>query len=96
MDANIVLGSAILVLALVSGVFLASIVLAASEESEPRAGRPPYGRRTRGAFSKAGTGPPAVSLAHCYYDCMSGFHWGSDWDRLCGEACSISGQLPRA
>ena len=32
MDANIVLGSAILVLALVSGVFLASIVVAASQE----------------------------------------------------------------
>ena len=95
MDANIVLGSAILVLALVSGAFLASIVLAASEKSEPRAGRPLYGRRTRSALARPDTGPPAVSRAHCYYDCMSGFHWSSDWGGLCSAACSVSGQLPR-
>jgi hypothetical protein len=95
MDANIVLGSAILVLALASGAFLASIVLAASEEGQPRAGRPLYGRRTRGALARPGTGPPAVSRAHCYYDCMSGFHWSSDWGGLCSEACSVSGRLPR-
>jgi hypothetical protein len=95
MDANIVLGSAILVLALASGAFLASIVLAASEEGQPRAGRPLYGRRTRGALAQPGTGPPAVSRAHCYYDCMSGFHWSSDWGGLCSEACSVSGRLPR-
>ncbi len=95
MDANIVLGSAILVVALVSGVFLASMVVAASQESETRAGRLLYGRRTRGAFARPGTGQPAVSRAHCYYDCMSGFHWGSDWGGLCSEACSVSGRLPR-
>jgi hypothetical protein len=95
MDANIVLGSAILVLALVSGAFLASIVLAASGESEPRAGRFLYGSRTRGALARPGTGSPAVSRAHCYYDCMTGFHWSSDWGGLCSEACSVSGRLPR-
>ena len=63
MDANIILGSAILVVALVSGVFLASMVLAASQESEARAGRPLYGRRTRGALARPGTGPPVVSHA---------------------------------
>jgi hypothetical protein len=94
MDGNIVLGSAILVMALLSGAFLASIVLAASGESGP-AGRPLYGRRTRSALARPGTDQPAVSRAHCYYDCMSGFHWGSDWGGLCSEACSVSGRLPR-
>jgi hypothetical protein len=95
MDANIFLGWALLALALATGSVFAAIILAASKESESRAGRPLYGRRTRGAFSKPGTGPRAVSLAHCYYDCMSGFHWSSDWDRLCGEACSVGGRLPK-
>jgi hypothetical protein len=94
MDANIVLGWTLLALALLTGSFFAAIVLAASEESEPRTGRPLYGGRTRGAFVQTGTGRPAVSRAHCYYDCMSGFHWGSDWGGLCGEACSVGGQLP--
>ena len=57
MDANIVLGSAILVVALVSGVFLASMVLAASQESEARAGRPLYGRRNSRRFSSTGHRP---------------------------------------
>jgi len=95
MDANIVLGWALLALALVAGSFFAAIVLAASKESESRAGRPLYGSRTRGAFRRPGKGPRAVSLAHCYYDCMRGFHWSSDWDGLCGEACSVGGRLPR-
>lgn len=95
MDANIVLGWALLALAIAIGGVFAAIVLAASKESESRAGRPLSGRRTRGAFSKRSTGPRAVSLAHCYYDCMRGFHWSSDWDRLCGEACSAGGRLPR-
>ena len=95
MDANIILGWALLALALGTGSFFAAIVLAASEESESRAGRPIYERRTRGALARPGTGPPVVSRANCYYDCMSGFNWSSDWGGLCSEACSVSGRLPR-
>jgi hypothetical protein len=95
MDANIVLGSAVLVLALASGAFLASIVVAASQESEQRANRPLFRRRSDEAFARPSTGQPAARRAHCYYDCMSGFHWGSDWGGLCSEACSVSGRLPR-
>jgi hypothetical protein len=95
MDANIVLGWALLGLALVTGSFFAAIVVAASEERAQRAGTPLYGRRTRGALARPGTGPPAESRAHCYYDCMSGFHWSSDWGGWCSEGCSVSGQLPR-
>jgi hypothetical protein len=95
MDANIVLGWALLALALSTGSLFVAIVLAASKESEPRSGRPLYGRRTHGAFPRPGTGPSAVSLARCYYDCMRGFHWSPDWDRLCSEGCSVSGPMPR-
>jgi hypothetical protein len=91
MDANIVLGWALLALAIATGGLFAAIVLAASKKSEPRSGRPLDGRRTRGAFIRPDTGPQAGSLAQCYYDCMRGFHWSSDWDRLCSEGCSVSG-----
>ena len=95
MDANIVFGWTLLALALVTGGVFAAIVLAASKESESRAGRPLYGSRTRGAFRRPSRSSQAVSLARCYYDCMRGFHWSSDWDGLCGEACSVGGRLPR-
>jgi hypothetical protein len=92
MDANIVLGWALLGLALVAGSFFAAIVLAAGES---RAGTPLYGRRTRGGLPRPITGPPAASRANCYYDCMRGFRWSSDWGDLCSEACTVSGRLPR-
>ncbi len=95
MDANIFLGWAILALAVVTGSFFAALVLAASEEGEQRAGRLLYGRSTRGAFPRPGVGTPEAGRARCYYDCMSGFHWNTDWGGLCGEACTVSGQLPR-
>ena len=53
MDANILIGSAMLLLAVVSGVFLAAIVLAASNVSEQLSSRPQYGPGDRGALSTA-------------------------------------------
>jgi hypothetical protein len=95
MDANTMIGLVILALALGMGCFLAAVLLAAGEGSGPRAGGPLYGRITRGAFARTGTGQLAESRAHCYYDCMSGFHWNSEWGGLCSEACSVSGRSPR-
>lgn len=95
MDANTIIGLTILALALGMGCFVAAALLAAGEGGEPRAGRPLYGRITRGAFARPGTDLPSEGRAHCYYDCMSGFHWSSDWGGLCSEACSVSGRVPR-
>lgn len=88
MEANIAIGLATLTLALAMGCFLAAALLAAGEGSEPRASGSPYRVKVGGAPIQASTGSQARSLpAHCYYDCMSSFHWGEDWGKLCGEAC---------
>ncbi len=96
MDANLLIGSAMLLLAVVSGVFLAAIVLAASNVSEQLSSKPLYGPGDRGAHSPRGRGPLAAPhSADCYYECMNGFHWSSDWGSMCGEACGTSRILPK-
>ena len=95
MDANIVLGGAILTLALVMGGFLTAIVLAARDVRQQRAGAPSYATKTGGTFLRPVTDPLAVGPADCYYQCMSGFRWSDDWGNLCGEACGVGGKLPK-
>jgi hypothetical protein len=96
MDANIIVGSAVLALALAMGGFLAVALFSAGDVGEPRASRTSYGVRTRGAFPRPDKGLSAGSTpARCYYDCMSAFHWTADWGSLCGEACGTDAGLPR-
>jgi hypothetical protein len=96
MDANIFLGGAVLTLALVSGGFLAAIVLAASDVRPQRAGEPSYAAKTGSRFIGPAKGLLAVGPADCYYQCMSGFRWSDDWGNLCGEACEVGGKLSKS
>jgi hypothetical protein len=93
MDANIIVGSAILALALAIGGFLAAAVLAANEGEQARSGRTQYPPKRENGLLRAGASPLAEDPAQCYYECMNSFRWTTDWDSLCGEACGTGARL---
>jgi hypothetical protein len=95
MDANVMIGLAILALAMVTAGIFTAIVLAAGHANE-RPIRSPYGLRTGAVSVRPGRGSSTSSPTRCYYDCMTGFRWTNDWNRLCREACGAGTNLPTA
>ncbi len=96
MNADIIFQWSILGMALAIGGLFAAILLAAIRDTKMSVGQSLKALKAGSAYSLSGSGPPAAAAAQCYYNCMSSFHWDSEWGTSCGEACAVGTNRPKA
>jgi hypothetical protein len=81
-----VLVAAALASAVVVIILIAVAVMSPARKSGPEIPERLYEAPAGGLSPKKGT----EESAQCYWDCMDGFHWASDWAKQCSMACGMT------
>ncbi|MBI4964351.1 MAG: hypothetical protein HY913_13825 [Desulfomonile tiedjei] len=90
MDANVIIGGTILVMAIVGAAFVVSII-AATAWSLTHKSSPEISRHGSEALpGELSTEQGGLKAGQCYWDCMNGFHWAADWENQCASACGMA------
>jgi hypothetical protein len=86
---HIIIGAVLFAAAIVGVAFLIGMLAAAAW---PLTGKGIGGIPKRSIGASSGETPreeASLEPAECYWDCMNGFRWGTDWESRCASACGL-------
>jgi len=89
MTIHIIIGAVFFAAAIVGAAFLVGTLAAAAW---PLSGKGAGGIPKRSAGASSSESPQeqgSLKTAGCYWDCMNGFRWDTDWEGRCATACRL-------